>query len=422
MVKVSVIIPVYNVEEYLKECLDSVVNQTLEDIEIICVNDGSTDNSLNILESYADSDERIKILSKENSGQGSARNLGFKNCLGEYVYFMDADDYIDLNTLEDFYNNAVSNGSEVVISKIARLNEKSNEIDYSKPGFDFEEIFGNQNFNNFLFNYHDVKKYVLNSSFAPWTKFYKRDFLLNHNILFVENTYFEDVPFHIEVMLNAEKMSFLPEFNYYYRFNPSSSVNTGKNGYDVFYIVNFVEEYLINEDYYEEFKNEFDLFKISQILTYLPITKTEKYFQKAKSELSKIELSSNHLVSGNSLIQYEIILNAENYHGFEITEYYKSKYESIKIDIDELKLLNKEKYDNLNKKYNSLNKKYNSLNKKYNSLNKKYASLNNNRNKLKKEVKRLNKKNKELNCTLDEIYSSNSWKMTSILRNLRRKL
>ena len=94
-VKVSVIIPLYNVENYLKQCLDSVVNQTLKEIEIICINDGSTDNSKQILEDYARKDDRIKIINRKNSGQGVARNVGIKYAKGEYIGFVDSDDWVD---------------------------------------------------------------------------------------------------------------------------------------------------------------------------------------------------------------------------------------------------------------------------------------------------------------------------------------
>ena len=99
MVKVSVIIPVYNVEKYLGECLESIIDQSLEDIEIVCVNDGSTDNSLSILESYAELDNRIKIISQENHGLAAARNTGLKNINGDYVYFIDSDDFLELSAL-----------------------------------------------------------------------------------------------------------------------------------------------------------------------------------------------------------------------------------------------------------------------------------------------------------------------------------
>ena len=103
MVKISIIVPVYNTEPYLEQCLDSIINQTLEDIEIICVNDGSTDNSLSVLEEYASKDNRIKIINQENEGPGFARNNGLKSVNGEYVLFVDSDDWIELNTCEALY-------------------------------------------------------------------------------------------------------------------------------------------------------------------------------------------------------------------------------------------------------------------------------------------------------------------------------
>ena len=101
MVKVSVIIPVYNVEKYLEECLNSIVYQTLNDIEIICINDGSTDNSLKILNSYAENDNRITVISQKNQGHAKATNVGINMSKGEYLYLMDSDDIVKLNMLED---------------------------------------------------------------------------------------------------------------------------------------------------------------------------------------------------------------------------------------------------------------------------------------------------------------------------------
>ena len=106
--KVSVIIPVYNVEKYIGECLDSVINQTLKEIEIICVDDGSTDNSLNILKEYAKKDKRLIIISRENKGVGYSRNQGIEIARGEYIAFMDPDDYYpSVNVLQDLYNGAI---------------------------------------------------------------------------------------------------------------------------------------------------------------------------------------------------------------------------------------------------------------------------------------------------------------------------
>ena len=307
MVKVSVIIPVYNVEEYLGECLNSVVNQTFEDIEIICVNDGSTDNSLEILNDYALRDNRIKVLTQENKRQGAARNLGMDKSSGVYVYFMDSDDYIDLNTIEKLYDNAVSNNSDIVVSKIARFTDDGDKIDYSIPGFDFETQFKNVDFNDFTFNYKDIKQYVLNRSFAPWMKLFKKDFLLENNLQFKEHIAYEDVLYHVQTFLKADRISFSPNFFYYYRNNPTSTMNTSENGLDIFKIVDFVQQYLIENDFMDEFREEFDLFKVVQILNYIISTKSEEYFQKANIEFSKIDFSSNSLK--DAFLENKLILN-----------------------------------------------------------------------------------------------------------------
>ena len=121
--KLSVIIPVYNVEQYLPKCLASVVQQTLKDIEIICVNDGSTDNCLKILEEFKSKDNRIKIINKENAGLGNARNTGLEEAKGEYISFIDSDDYIDENFFELLYNEAKEDDADVACGGIIREND-----------------------------------------------------------------------------------------------------------------------------------------------------------------------------------------------------------------------------------------------------------------------------------------------------------
>ena len=114
MAKISVIIPVYNIEKYLVKCLDSVINQTFTDIEIICINDGSTDNSLSILEEYAQKDKRIKIINKENGGLSSAWNAGLNEVSAEYLTFVDGDDWIDTNTFKLAYEAMLNNNVDYV--------------------------------------------------------------------------------------------------------------------------------------------------------------------------------------------------------------------------------------------------------------------------------------------------------------------
>ena len=120
MNKVSIIVPVYNIEKYLAKCLDSLINQTLEDIEIICVNDGSTDNSAEILNEYAQKDCRIKIINQDNAGLSAARNTGINAANGEYIGYVDSDDWIDLNFYEKLYNAAKDTDADIV--KLQELN------------------------------------------------------------------------------------------------------------------------------------------------------------------------------------------------------------------------------------------------------------------------------------------------------------
>ena len=120
---VSVIVPIHNSEKYLRACLDSLINQSLKEIEIICINDGSTDKSELILDEYKSKDKRIIVINQNNSGQSSARNKGIKIAQGEYIGFVDSDDFIDLNYYEKLYNYAHYNDAEIAVSGIIRFHK-----------------------------------------------------------------------------------------------------------------------------------------------------------------------------------------------------------------------------------------------------------------------------------------------------------
>ena len=125
--KVSIIIPVYNVEKYLKKCLDSVINQTLKDIEIICIDDGSTDSSYTILNEYAQKDNRFVILKQKNNGAGAARNKGIEIAKGEYLYFLDSDDFVDITLLEKAHTKIKENDCDICIFKNYFYNDNTKE-------------------------------------------------------------------------------------------------------------------------------------------------------------------------------------------------------------------------------------------------------------------------------------------------------
>lgn len=199
MTKISVIIPVYNTEKYLKKCLDSVCNQTLSDIEIICINDSSCDNSLDILNEYSKNDTRIKIINfSENKGVGCARNTGIKEAVGEFVGFVDSDDFIDLDFYEKLYNVAILNKLPYVKSKLKKINTDGTAI--NSP-------------NNYYFT----------------QGIYKREFLEQNNVYFLENCICgEDQPFILKSNFLCHDTKIADTYYHYLRHDTAQAFNKEK--------------------------------------------------------------------------------------------------------------------------------------------------------------------------------------------------
>lgn len=245
MVKVSVVIPVYNVEQYLERCLDSIINQTLNDIEIICVNDGSTDKSLEILEKYASNDSRIKILSQENGGHAVATNNGINLATGEYLFLMDSDDILKIDALEKTYNVAKEKDVDFVLFKAINYDDAKQEY-YENEFYSMNKIANTVGDN--IFNYHDLGKRVFNVVVAPWTKLYNMNFIKDIGVKFPEGLIFDDNVFFWEVMLSAEKVYFLKEHLFYRRWYENSSTRAGDK--------RFIDSLIINSmiiDLFDEF-------------------------------------------------------------------------------------------------------------------------------------------------------------------------
>ena len=213
--KISVILPVYNVEKYLSECLDSIINQTLKDIEIICVNDGSTDNSLAILKEYASKDTRIKIIDKENEGLGYTRKVGLNNATGEYILFCDSDDYYsELTVFEELYNYIEKVKVDVVIFECIRFDKNKGFYIEKKDLFNTppkKEIFSYLDINNILF----FRAYA-------WRKIYSKKFLDKFDDwFFPKYINYEDIPFHFQIITRA-RMSYINQTFYVYRIRENS--------------------------------------------------------------------------------------------------------------------------------------------------------------------------------------------------------
>ncbi len=211
-IKISVIIPVCNVEKYFARCLDSVVNQTFKDIEIICIDDGSVDGSMTIAEQYAKKDSRIILIYGENKGPSAARNVGLKIARGKYISFVDSDDWIDLDFLEKLYNAAESCGADAACSEIQRPHSSS-RAPY-KLKFEKSQVLSGVA--------EKFKVLDLPMRCYIWNKIYRRDELERQGLRFIEGMLFEDIPFTIRYIFSCKKVVTVPGVIYHYWVNPKS--------------------------------------------------------------------------------------------------------------------------------------------------------------------------------------------------------
>jgi glycosyltransferase involved in cell wall biosynthesis len=213
MSKVSVIIPIYNVEKYIKECLDSVINQSLKDIEIICVDDGGKDNCPKIIDEYAKSDDRIVVIHKENGGYGNSCNVGLERASGEYISIVEPDDFIDKNMLLDLHDEAVRERADIVKTPYIEnydLGEKSfqklmpDNKQFRKP----DKIFCLSEYPEFMLIHPSI-----------WSCLYRREFLIENNIKFVEakGAGWTDNPFQVQTMCLAKRIKYVDKAYYYWR-------------------------------------------------------------------------------------------------------------------------------------------------------------------------------------------------------------
>ena len=174
LVKISVVIPVYNVEDFLEECLESIINQTFKDIEVICINDGSTDSSLEILNSYKEKDKRFKIFSQENLGHAVATNKGISIAKGDYLFLMDSDDILNLSALEETYHYAKNKDVDFVIFQSINYIMDENRY-YESPIYSLEKV--SKVVGDKVFNYKDLGDLIFEIPVTPWSKLYKTDFI-----------------------------------------------------------------------------------------------------------------------------------------------------------------------------------------------------------------------------------------------------
>ncbi|MBR4631854.1 MAG: glycosyltransferase [Elusimicrobia bacterium] len=255
MPKVSIIVPVYNVEKYLPQCLDSILKQTFTDFECICVNDGSPDNSLAILQEYAKKDDRIKIISQENKGLAGARNTGFKYVQSPYVAFVDSDDWIEKNYLQILYETIEKTNSEIVICNYEEYYEDENKF---VPNILPQE--------RKISNNDNLASKISKGYAQPtvWTKIIKMKLLKENDIHFFEGFNNEDSPFTSLVFLLSGKIAYVDNILYFYRIRNNSIMSKKHKVFrdKVFNFMNLIEN-IIDRQMFND-----DIFKLTYKLLF----------------------------------------------------------------------------------------------------------------------------------------------------------
>lgn len=228
---VSIILPIYNVEKYLNRCMDSLLNQTLKDIEIIMVDDGSPDNCPKMCDEYAKKDNRVKVVHKENGGLGYARNSGLDVATGEYVAFVDSDDYVDSSMYETLWNEACASNADVVFCGFKT--EQRNGIWKDSDEVSSRTEWKNEEVRSFMLDMIACAPYVKEErkfQMSVWHSIYRRSIIEDKNIRFhsEREVASEDIPFQVDFLTKAKKVVYLPQTFYFYCLNGTSLTATFK--------------------------------------------------------------------------------------------------------------------------------------------------------------------------------------------------
>lgn len=254
--KISVIIPVYNVEKYLKRCIESVINQTIKDLEIILVDDGSTDSSGKICDEYAKKDKRIKVIHKENGGLSDARNAGLDICTGEFVGFVDSDDYVELNMFECLYNDCIINNCDIVFSN------KILELDTGNKKYNVNKIFCSK-----VENKIGAMRKILLTDPAVCDKLFKKE--LFKEIRFPVGKLYEDILTTPLLVEKTDKIYFDCRSFYHYIQHDNSIVHSNFTKRKMDYVYN--AKFFLNkiEREYKELTEEAKAYYILVLTTIL---------------------------------------------------------------------------------------------------------------------------------------------------------
>lgn len=321
MVLVSIIIPIYNSEKYLKQCLDSVLNQTLKNIEILCINNGSSDNSVRIVKSYQEKDSRFKLFTaKEKQNTGYARNIGLENSSGEYIMLLDSDDWFEPTACEEAYNQIKKNNNEILFFNYRRFYEYKNEY----------KISGYMNSVRDYIEEPNIRLYDIDTNFIGsyhCMAIYKKDFLKKFDIKYSNTLHNQDVPFRIKAILYADTISILDKVLYNYRIQNNKPKKRDFEHIDqYFYNVKKAYTELINCPRKEQFIKRFMIKYIQQVLnryehfdTYNPnIAIKKKLFMQIHKILRLFSESYNvdNIENAINADKYKLFYNYSNFYAY----------------------------------------------------------------------------------------------------------
>lgn len=257
-IKISVIVPVYNVEKYLEKCIESIINQTFEKYEIILVDDGSTDSSCEIVDYYGEKyPQIINVFHKKNGGLGDARNYGINHAKGEYLIFIDSDDYIELDMLECLYNKAKEYNSDIVMCRFKSITESGNIKYISKEKFSEDE----------LMTLSKNKDLMLTHP-AAWNKMYRRElFLSNNDIRYPSQVWYEDIRTTLKLFNVANSIIYVDKVLYNYLIREGSITNNKncERNSEIVDALNDIVYYFKSNNKYEEYKEEIEYLTIFHV-------------------------------------------------------------------------------------------------------------------------------------------------------------
>lgn len=259
-IKVSVVVPIYNVEKYLEQCLNSIIDQDFKEYEVILVNDGSTDSSGEIAKRFAEKYDFVKLLDKNNAGLGAARNTAIKYISGKYVVFIDSDDYISETYIRDLYELVSKSDSDIGICAYEKVYDGKGSSQIINLEFDCEKVYSNVETLKLLFT-RKIRCYA-------WDKIYKTSLFRENNIEYLEGKLYEDILASVKLISKSKKISFInsPLYKYRIREGNITSIKSEESITDLNYSIDAVNKYLRESNLENDLKNELVNFNISYTL------------------------------------------------------------------------------------------------------------------------------------------------------------